>query len=125
MSQRMCFECYGVGIVSFRFTRRTTNGVERCAISEGLHSVSDRAPEQHHDCIQQTLEWLVGYIERTVARPRRRVDTERTVERIVNILNDATADLRSLVSLASSLTTANRWQCTNLFRVRRRRRTST
>jgi hypothetical protein len=107
MSQVMRFSP-GVGFrdgeVRFRYERRTTNGVERVRLTEGFTGYSPSEP------IRTQQQAAIAAVLRTVALPRRRVNTEATVEQIINALTFATGQ--------------GTWRLLNPTRVYRRRRPS-
>lgn len=84
MSQVMRFSS-GVGFrdgeIRFRYERRTTNGVERVRLTEGFVGY---APT---DALKAQMERQIAHILANVALPRRRTNTEATVDQIIAHLN--------------------------------------
>lgn len=83
MSQVMRFSP-GVGFrdgeLRFQFERRTTNGIERVRLVRGYLGYLP------NEAMRPGMDLLVSMVLRTVALPRRRVNTEATVEQIINAL---------------------------------------
>jgi hypothetical protein len=93
------------GELRIAYERRTTHGVERVRLTRTVVVAYDAA-------VKARLENAGRYLLANVALPRRRVNTEATVQEIIAVLN--------AVASASN----NDWQLLNPSRVFRRRRTS-
>jgi hypothetical protein len=105
MFMRFSRSNYGSGELRIAFERRTTNGIERVRLTRVVAQAYGNAE------LRAKLESYGSYVLHSVAQPRRRTNTEATVQQIIATLN--------------ALSGESDWRLQNPTRTFRRRRTST